>query len=651
MYKKYIISIFTLLLIFSCQKKSEGIKNSDIPVLVDQFLSMHVAYNHLNDELSERTLLNYINNLDYGKYYFYKKDIDSFKKHKDEIDDDILNKKYDIIYSIYNVYKTRFDENMNIFNSLIEKDYDFKVDETIFVDRDKVDFAANPDDMKERWRKNIKLQLLNYMSTGKDINESKKKLKKKYELLKKRVDELDEEEILSRFINSFSTALDPHSNYLTQEEDEDFQIAMELKLEGIGVRLSSEDGFVVVESIIPGGAADKLPENSKLKPKDKIVAVVKNPKEDREPIDVIDMDLRNVVKLIRGPKGTEVILTIIRETMNGNKNQRINIPIIREEIRLQDSDAESDILQTQTNTSNKIGYIKLPSFYQDPDTKKSSAGDIRELLQKMKSEKVQGIILDLRGNPGGLLNEAIEIAGLFIESGPVVQIKEGGRRAHILYDEDESILYDGPLVVLINKFSASASEILAGAIKDYRRGLVIGPGNSFGKGTVQSYNKLPFGKGAIKITTHIFYQPGGTSNQLHGIIPDITVPDMTTIWDIGEDKTKYPLKWKKIESAEFAAYPFVSPSIISQLKSKSQARIGKSSKFKELIEKIKKYKAKLSDNAISLKEESAIEKQKQNELEKTLQRDNDEKITNLEDDLFLNEAFNITGDYIHLLGK
>ena len=647
MYKKYMIALMTLFLVFSCQRKSEGLRQSDIPVLVNQFLAMHVEYNSLNDELSERILDNYINSLDYGKYYFYKEDIASFRANKDKYDDYIDEHNFNEVFVIFAKYKERFNENMKLFDELIRLPYNFTVDEQMIVDSDKIDYATNRKDMKERWRKSIKLQLLNYMAAQKNIEEAKTKLKNKYRLLKKRVDELNDNEVLSRFINAVSTALDPHSNYLTQDEHEDFKISMELKLEGIGVRLSSDDGFVTVESIIPGGATDKLPEDIKLKPNDRIVAVAQN---SDEPVDVIDMELRDVVKLIRGKKGTEVRLTILRETGNGNTARRMIVPIIREEIRLQDSDAEAQVYQGPETGGKKIGYIKLPSFYQDPARGKSSAGDMKVLLKDLKNKKVSALVLDLRGNPGGLLNEAIEIAGFFIDYGPILQIKESQRQAHIIYD-DKGVLYRGPLVVLINKFSASASEILAGAIKDYHRGIIIGPGNSFGKGTVQSYNELPFDKGAIKITTHIFYQPGGTSNQLNGITPDIIVPDLSVIWDIGENKSRYPLKWKKINAAPFQPLERVNNRITGVLSQKSKLRVMASGKFKKLSEQIKKYREQLNNKTISLKEESQIEEHKKKELEKNLNRDTDNKGIDLENDLFLAETLHITSDYVKISGK
>jgi carboxyl-terminal processing protease len=647
MYRKSLISLMTLLLVFSCQRKSEGLRQSDIPMLVDQFLAMHVEYNSLDDNLSERILDNYINALDYGKYYFYKEDIESFQKNRKLFDDFIAEGNLEAVYEMHEKYKLRFEETMKLFDELIRQPHDFTRDEQIIVDRDRVDYALDRKDMKERWRKSIKLQLLNYMSTGKTVEESKEKLKNKYRVMKKRIDAFDEKEILSRFINAVSTALDPHSNYLTQDEHEDFKISMELKLEGIGVRLSSEDGLVTVESIILGGAADKLPEELKLKTRDRIVAVAQGA---GEPVDVIDMELRDVVKLIRGKKGTEVRLTLLREAANGDKPARMIVPIIREEIRLQDSDADYELIEGSNTGGKKIGYIKLPSFYQDSARGKSSAGDMKAILKGLNEKKADLVVLDLRGNPGGLLNEAIEIAGLFIDYGPIVQIKEKQRQAHVIFDQKGS-LYDGPMIVLINKFSASAAEILAGAMKDYRRALVIGPENSFGKGTVQSYNELPFNKGAIKITTHIFYQPGGSSNQLNGIMPDITVPDLSAIWDIGESKARYALQWKKIQSASFKPSGKINREMTETLARKSKGRIASSSKFTELTLKIKTYRDQLDKKSISLKEESEIEGKKKKELEKTLNRESSEQGVDLEKDLFLGESMNIARDYLQLLGS
>ncbi|HRX46037.1 MAG TPA: carboxy terminal-processing peptidase [Spirochaetota bacterium] len=648
MFKKGFIPLLTVVIVFSCFKKSEGLKQSDMQYLINQVLSVHAQYNTVDDDISKRIFSNYIDSLDYGKYYFYQSDIKDFTKHEKLFDDYIAMGDYRAVYDIYKVYSQRYQESMVLFNELLEENYDFTKDETIIADRQKVPFAADKADMKDRWRKNIKLQLLNYVSTGKSLKEAKKKLDKKYTLARKRMEEVNDGKLLEIFLNAVTTSLDPHTNYLSYEDSQDFDISMKLKLEGIGVRLRSEDGFVIVESIIAGGAADKLPEEMKLKPNDKIMAVAQAK---GDAVDVIDMDLRDVVKLIRGEKGTSVILTIHRESVNGDKSERKNVTIVREEIKLEDSEAKSATrVIKMKGKSCKIGYIKLPSFYKDDDSGKSSSGDIRRLIQQLKKESVNVVVIDLRGNPGGRLDEAVDIAGLFIEEGPVVQVMSKNNPPRIYYDNDPEIYYSGPLVLLIDRFSASASEILAGALKDYRRALIVGSSNTFGKGTVQSYNELHGKLGAIKITTHIFYQPGGTSNQLTGISPDIIVPDMTSIWDINEGKNKYPLKWERIDSAQYKKYRQVNDSIIKVIKASSGERTSKG-EYAELKKKIAEYSAKVRNRTISLKEESEISKKKEKEMEESMRPDRDNNLIDLEKDLFLREAFNLSVDYYEKAGR
>jgi len=648
MFKKSFVSILTVFIVFSCFKKSEGLKHSDVQYLIGQVLSVHAQYNELDDELSKRILSNYIDTLDYGKYYFYQSDISEFSKHEKHFDDYITIGDFRAVYEIFNVYKKRYDEAMEIFDELLKADYDFQVDETIITDRRNVPFAANKDDMRERWRKNIKLQLLNYISAGKDIKEAKQKLQKKYQLAKKRLEEINNDKLMDIFLNSVTTALDPHTNYLSYEDSQDFDISMKLKLEGIGVRLRSEDGFVIVESIITGGAADKLPDELKLKPNDKIMAVAQG---NGDPVDVIDMDLKDVVKLIRGEKGTKVTLTILRESVNGDKPQRLKVPIVREEIKLEDSEVKYSVHSMDRDGHDfKIGYIKLPSFYKDDDSGKSSSGDTKAAIENLKKEHINLIVLDLRGNPGGRLDEAVEIAGLFIDEGPVLQVMNKNNPPRIYYDNDPAIYYSGPLVVLIDRFSASASEILAGALKDYRRALIIGASNTFGKGTVQSYSELRRNMGAIKITTHIFYQPGGTSNQLNGIAPDILVPDMSSIWDISEAESKYPLKWQRIDPATFKKYNMLNESLVKNLKSISEKRTS-AGEYAELRKKIKEFSAKIKKKEISLKEEADLSRKRDKEIEESIRQEHDKKIVDLKKDLFLREAFNLGIDYIERIPR
>lgn len=644
MFKKRFIPLLTLIIVFSCFKKSEGLKQSDMQILVSRVLMEHAYYNSIDDAISRRIYSNLLNSMDPGKYYFYQSDIDSFAKHEMLFDDYIISDDYTVLYEIFSVYKKRTAEAMKLFDEIVARDYDFSVDENIVVDRDKVPFASSSEDMKERWRKNVKLQLLNYTSSGKSIDEAKSKLKKKYELAQKRIDEIDEARLLYIFMNAFTTALDPHSNYLSMEDHEDFEISMKLKLQGIGVRLSSEDGFVIVESIITGGAADKLPQDLQLKPRDKIMAVAQDK---GEFTDVIDMDLRDVVKLIRGKIGTTVRLNIMRESSGGT--ERLVVPIVREEIQLQDSDASAEVKNyTRNNRTYKVGYIKLPSFYEDAEKDKSSYGDVNRLLGEIVRDKADVVVLDLRGNPGGLLSESIRIAGLFIEEGPVVQIKNKNNPPLRYFIDKEQVHYTGPLVVLIDGFSASASEILAGAIKDYRRGLIIGPGNTFGKGTVQSYRELSSRLGAIKTTTHIFYQPSGTSNQLWGIAPDVVVPDMSSIWKIGESETRFPLKWENIPKLGYKVYNNITPKIADRLNTLSGKRT-RTGEYAKLREQIEKYRKRMQDKTISLKEESDLNRQKEKEMEEKFKENRDREKIDLENDLFLREVFNLSADYLDMI--
>jgi len=651
-HKITLTSITVIALIFGCFSRTDGVKQTDIKPLVGVFLSKHVRYQSMDQELSRKTMSNLLNFIDPGKYYFYKSDIAGFAAHENKLGEYIENGKFGLIFDVFTLYKKRFNESMTLFNELLKLEYDFNRDEYIAVDREKIDYPANHAEMRERWRKNIKLQLLNYLTAVKDVNEAKEKLRNKYRLNKKRVDEIDESKMISTFVNAFSTALDPHSNYLTQEEHEDFMIQTKLKLEGIGVILRSEDGFALVESIIPGGAAAKLPASLQLKPNDKIVAVAQK---DGESIDVIDMDLRDVVNLIRGKSGTTVRLTIFRKADESQKPVRMQIPIVREEIKLEDRAAKSDIyIMKKDGREIKIGYIKLPTFYldfdaaqkNDPAGKSSSIDVIRE-INKLTNLEISAMVVDLRGNPGGALTEAVNVAGLFIDQGPVVKIVYRTQRTEVLSDDDPGIYYDGPLVVLIDRFSASASEIFAGAIKDYRRGIVVGPTATFGKGSVQEYNQLPSKKGAVKITTALFYQPGGTSNQLTGIAPDIIIPDISAVWDIGEDKLRHSLKWEKIPSASFIPYRnYLNREMIGTLQEQSKRRVAGMKEFSDLNERIASLKKLIATKEISLKEESNIEKHKVRDMEKQLKRENNNRVIDIKNDLFLREAFNITLEYI-----
>ncbi|HOE19809.1 MAG TPA: carboxy terminal-processing peptidase [Spirochaetota bacterium] len=649
--KKLTFVCIALVLFSGCYKKSVVLNPNDIHYIISTFLNEHVQYHEFNNTISDRTLNNLLSSIDPGKYYFYKNDVDGFTKRYSTLIDDLSKKEdFSFLDDIFGTYRKRVAEVNDMINQLLKQQYTFTEDETINLDSDKISYAIDKKELKERWRKNIKLQLLNYQTTDNLKEEqAKEKLKRKFFINNKRIQELDKAKQFSIFLNAFSMALDPHTNYLTQEEHEDFMISNNLKLEGIGVQLRSEDGYTIVDRIIPGGAADKLPKELQLQPNDRIVAVAQD---NDEPVDVVDMDLRDVVKMIRGKKGTLVKLTIIRINPDSNEQKRMVIPIVREEINLEDSAVKSEVHQSKNGMV--IGYIKIPSFYVDItkqgfDQGRSSTADTIMQINNLMKKNVACIVIDLRGNPGGALSEALKLAGLFVDAGPIMQVYDSSDTIQSLDDPIPGVYYSGPLVVLIDKFSASASEIFAGAIRDYRRGIIIGTDATFGKGTVQSYKELYQKKGAIKITNAIFYQPSGTSNQLNGIKPDITVPDITTIWDIGENKLKYALQWKPIPPAAYTPYRnYIPGEVVALLRNKSDSRLQNDAHYVKLLKEIQELKQKLQSKEISLKDESTIEQRKK-DLEGTIRKNKTENLIDLENDPFLKEALNITVDYIKVL--
>lgn len=651
---KIIILSFVIIFSFSCKSKSESIEKTQAQVLINYLLQNHVSENQFDDKISERTLNNLISKLDPLKIYLLDKDITEFNKHSDTIDDDFKKKNYEVLESIIKIYLKRFNQRMDYFDTLMKKDFDFTIDEYLQGNRDDMTYAKSEKELNERWRKYVKFQMLNYINIGKSQDEAKEKVKQRIRILKNYNSAHTESEMFVSFVNAVAMALDPHSYYFTPQDNQDFKIAMELKLSGIGAVLRSEDGFVFVESIIKGGPVSRMQKDNALKIDDKIIAVAQG---NKEPEDIIDVTINDAVKLIRGEKGTTVRLTVIRTDPTNNKQKRLIIPIVRDEIVLEEQALKYEVEQYN---GNKIGYITLPGFYSPMGSKsdkaKSSAEDVKNAIIALKKKNVDTIVFDIRGNSGGSLPEAVTIAGFFIKSGPILQVKSA-QAVQPYPDTDPSTLWEGPLVVLVDKFSASASEIFAGAMRDYKRALIVGPTETYGKGTVQTYRELQ-NKGAIKITIQIFYQPDGTSNNKEGIKPHIIVPSYVQFYDIGENKTKYSLDWAPIPKAEYYTYEnkYTTPFLIASLKQKSKSRIKTNKNFQKLLEDIKDYKSKDKSNMISLMKDSEKEiedsKTKQEEYQKNRKKDNDnEKLIDIKNDFFMKEVFDIIIDYNKALGK
>ncbi len=578
--------------------------------LTHVYFKMHFSFNEFDDTLSQRTLDNFIKTWDPGKVYFLQADIDRFtSEYAGRLDDMINSANCKAIEDVVNVYSKRFNERQKTIDAQIKAKHDFTVDEYLEIDRKNLPWAKTTEEVSDRWRKRIKFQLLQLKETLGDIEVARTKLQKRYQLAAKRHTEMTSDDVYAWFLNAFAMGLDPHSDYMAPEAHEEFRIQTRLSLEGIGAVLRSEDGFTTIQSLVPGGSAFKT---GKIKVGDKIIAVAQGAE---APVDVVDMDLKEVVKLIRGTRGTEVRLTIMRE--EGDKNAQMVIPVIREKVELKDSAAKSQVIKAQVLESGsprtyQIGVIQLPSFYIDFDGRAnrtsnftSSSADVERELRKLQSLKVDAVVVDLRSNGGGSLDEAINVAGLFTGRGPVVQTRatEGSAAIHNYRGSDA--VYSGPLVVMINRQSASASEIFAGAIQDYGRGIIVGDHHTFGKGTVQNVTDIDEKLGAVKVTISKFYRPSGSSTQLRGVESDIVLPDILDEYEIGEKYYDYALPWEKIKAADFKATGEVMP-LIPKLRTASNARVMKDPGFQKILTAIKEYKAAEAErNRVSLQEKSA----------------------------------------------
>ncbi|HYX33028.1 MAG TPA: carboxy terminal-processing peptidase [Oligoflexus sp.] len=620
------------------------------------YFKMHFSYNSFTDDISRRTLDNFLKSWDPGKMYFYQSDFDDFTgKYANRLDDLIgRDMNCSVIDEIMNKYTQRFNERSQFVNRVIDEKHDFTIDEYLNVDRKNMAYPKTVEEVNERWRKQIKFQLLNLKMSVDTVEKAREKLKKRYELLVRRHNDLTKDKVYGVFLNAFSAALDPHSSYMPAEDLEDFRIRTRLSLEGIGASLRSEDGFTIVANLVKGGAAEK---SGMLKVNDKIIAVGQ---ENGEATDVIDMDLQEVVKKIRGARGTVVKLTVLREESNTSK--KVVVPIVREKIQLVEQQASSHVVGVDTREGGKtkhlkVGVITLPSFYIDFEGRqkrlknyRSSSNDTKEQLKALKDKGVDAVILDLRSNGGGGLDESISTAGLFFGAGPVVQVKASNGETETYYDPDESTWYEGPLVVMINRHSASASEIFAGAIQDYGRGLIVGDSHTFGKGTVQNLNDLAQKLGAVKVTVNQFYRASGASTQLKGVNSDLVLPSIVDELEIGEKYYDYALPYEEIKTAKYSKFNLTKP-FVPELKRRSDTRMATDGEFKKVKDEIEKFrKNKEERSRVSLKEKKEDDKKDKKEA-KEEELLNESTEFSLKDDVYLQETLRVAADYVQLLRK
>ncbi len=600
--------------------------------LINTILSRyHYRKFKLDDSLSSVIFGRYIKALDNGKSYFYASDIKNFDQYKTLLDNDIQNGDLNPPYQIFNTFKKRVIERINYVDTLLNKGFDFTKNEKFLIDRDSVLWPQTQEEIDDLWRKKIKNDALNLLLAGKKWDGVKETLKKRYANFRRAISQYNSEDVFQLFMNSYTEAIDPHTNYLSPTTSENFKIDMSRSLEGIGAQLQQEDDYTKVNEIIPGGPAYK---SGLLKRNDKIIGVAQG--KEGEMVDVIGWRLTDVVKLIRGPKGTIVRLDIIPADKGPNAISH-EITIVRDKVTLEEQSAKKSTININENNSfYKIGVITLPAFYIDFDARqkgepnyKSTTRDVRKLLKELKKEKVDGIIMDLRNNGGGALDEAVNLTGLFIKDGPVVQVKSADSKIDVDSDTDPSIVYNGPLAVLVNRFSASASEIFTGAIQNYERGIIVGE-QTYGKGSVQNLinlNRLigssgdKFGR--LKLTIAKYYRIDGGSTQNKGVVPDIKLPSAIDPHDFGESSEPSALPWDQIRSTKYKLYSDLDK-YIPELRKMHEDRMDTSTEFDNVLEDIREYKESKNEKYVSLNE-AVRKKEKEEDENKRFQRENERR--------------------------
>ncbi|TRX59582.1 tail-specific protease [Fulvivirga sp. M361] len=571
----------------------------------------------LNDSLSSIILDEYLQALDNNHSYFLKSDIEGFEKYRTRLDDLSSLGEIDFAFEIYNVFRQRFNQRMSyVRNVLFDKSYDYTIDEFYNTDRSEMPWANDEKELNELWRKVIKSQVLNLRLNGKEDGDIRETMEKRYRRFQKNIDQYTSEDVFELYMNTLAETYDPHTNYFSPRTSDRFRQNMSLSLEGIGARLMTENDFTKVAQVMPGGPAEK---SKSLQENDLIVGVAQGV--DGEMVDVIGWRIDDVVQLIKGPKGTTVRLEILAAE-TGVKGPSKEITLVREKIKIEDMEAKSEIINFEKDgRPYRVGVITLPGFYMDfeayqngdPDYN-STTRDVKRLVLELNEQGIDGLMMDLRNNGGGSLAEAIDLTGLFIKDGPVVQIKTSSNKIEVGEDEDPDVIYDGPLSVMINRFSASASEIFAGAIQDYQRGVVIGE-QTFGKGTVQSvidlnkYIDVPDGGkvGQLKLTLQKFYRVTGSSTQHLGVSPDIDLPSAFEASEFGESANPSALPWDQIGSARYNLTSDVSPELISELNNSYESRLLNDLELKELVTQANELKQNLAKTTISLNEKKRKE--------------------------------------------
>ncbi len=613
-------------LVFCAYKKGE--KNATtIHVMMSALEQVHMAPQSIDDKLSEKIFDLYLKRLDYSKKFLLKSDVEMLsKKYRHDIDDEINRGTFEFFEESDRISEDRIKETESYYKDILSKPFDFTINENVETDGLKLKFCNSKEDLKEQWRKSLKEQVLSRLSSQMDVQEkakeqkdtsvkvlsiaqmeedARKKTMKTYDDYFKRMSQWDKAERFGAYLNCIANTYDPHTEFFPPKEKEEFDIQMSGQFEGIGAQLQEKDGQIKVVDIVPGSASYR---QGQLKAGDIILKVAQGKD---EPVDIANMRFDKVVSLIRGKKGTEVRLTVKKPDASISV-----ISIIRDKVVTEATFARSFILNDH---NKKVGYILLPGFYSDMNRSggRSCAEDVKKEVLKLKAENVDGIVIDLRNNGGGFLEEVIKMGGLFIDKGPIVQVRGKGNFTREHDDPNSGSIYDGPLAIMVNTNSASASEILAAAMQDYKRAVIVGGKSTFGKGTVQNFFNLDDALngndeslkplGSVKITIQKFYRISGGSTQLRGVIPDVILPDPYSELETGEKDQDYPMPYDEIQAAK---YTLSNSFNLASILSKSEKRTAKSNAFNLIRQQAIKIKNQKDKSIVNLNLEAFRAEQK-----------------------------------------
>ena len=627
------------------------------------FERSHYRQAPVNDPVSSLVLDRYLESLDGSRSYFLASDIAEFERYRYQLDDAVTGGKLEPAFAIFNRFQQRSQERLAHALEILEKEPDFTLDESFEFDRRKAPWAASREELDDLWRKRVKNDAISLMLTDKTWPEARDILRKRYERAGKRADQVTADDVFENFMNSFAHVFDPHSSYFSPRNSEEYRIQMSLSYEGIGASLQSVDDYVTIMEILPGGSAQQ---SGEIKATDRIIAVGQG--KDGELVDVVGWRLDDVVQLIRGPVGSQVRLMIQPGKASPGAAERI-VVLPRAKITLEAQAAKKELREIERGDQKlRIGVITVPSFYQDYNARaagtedyRSTTRDVRKLIEQFEAEGgIDGLVLDLRENGGGHLTEAIGLVNLFVPKGPVVQLRETGGRVEVLESEEAAAAYSGPLTILVDRFSASASEIFAAAMQDYGRGVVIGQ-ETYGKGTVQNLYPLDRyalgqdpGFGQLTVTIGMYYRVTGDSTQNRGVQPDIRLPSAISPTEVGESSRDAALPWNRIRPARYKPDGTLTP-LIADLQSRHEQRAAADPGYQHAVAEIASIEDMRNQRSVSLNLEkrraertslTSSQLARENERRAALGAEPLEDVTAIENlpDAMLSEAAEITAD-------